>query len=198
MSSTMWKLLEIRSSKNCKTIGIQEDGTKITNQKFLELLKGSSSFRDFYNRQLANCDFEAFLWENKPMTENNMGQPYECTLVHNTYLSRCSPDRHTFRQYFDPDQQAVVFLNLGGDARLIAPCPQSDSEYYTQIGTFVRNAPHEQMDALWQLTARQMLDTIGTEPLWLSTNGLGVSWLHIRIDRRPKYYQTQKYTSLQS
>ena len=25
-------------------------------------------------------------------------------------------------------------------------------------------------------------------PAWVSTSGLGVSWLHIRIDTRPKYY----------
>jgi hypothetical protein len=31
------------------------------------------------------------------------------------------------------------------------------------------------------------------EPVWLSTNGDGVSWLHVRIDERPKYYTHGPY-----
>ncbi|HLR31307.1 MAG TPA: hypothetical protein VK074_02380, partial [Fodinibius sp.] len=54
----------------------------------------------------------------------------------------------------------------------------------------------EQRDALWRITAEETLDAIGEEPRWLSTNGMGVFWLHMRIDRRPKYYQTEDYTSL--
>ena len=30
---------------------------------------------------------------------------------------------------------------------------------------------------------------IDSNPLWLSTLGLGVAWVHIRLDRTPKYYQ---------
>ncbi|MCW9706437.1 DUF6940 family protein [Fodinibius salsisoli] len=194
----MWKPIEIASNDHFQSFGIQEDGEKINNRLFLYLLRDSSAFRNFYSQLLVDCDFEAFLWENKPMAEGNMDQPYECTLVHNSYLSRCSPDQHTFRQYFDPDRQAVSFPNLGGDAQLIAPCPHQSPECYTHIGSFVRNAEPEQQDALWCIAAEEMLNAIGKSPRWLSTNGLGVSWLHLRIDRRPKYYQTQEYRSFSS
>ena len=30
-------------------------------------------------------------------------------------------------------------------------------------------------------------------PLWLSTCGTGVYWLHVRLDSRPKYYSYQEY-----
>jgi len=30
-------------------------------------------------------------------------------------------------------------------------------------------------------------------PRWLSTSGLGVSYLHVRIDKRPKYYSFDEY-----
>ena len=26
------------------------------------------------------------------------------------------------------------------------------------------------------------------KPVWLSTSGMGVAWLHFRLDQRPKYY----------
>lgn len=30
-------------------------------------------------------------------------------------------------------------------------------------------------------------------PIWLSTSGLGVYWLHVRLDTRPKYYNHDEY-----
>ena len=30
---------------------------------------------------------------------------------------------------------------------------------------------------------------LGSQPLWLSTAGGGVDWLHMRLDKRPKYYR---------
>ncbi len=34
---------------------------------------------------------------------------------------------------------------------------------------------------------------IGHTPLWLSTAGGGVAWLHVRLDSRPKYYGYSPY-----
>ena len=34
---------------------------------------------------------------------------------------------------------------------------------------------------------------LGTKPVWLSTAGAGVSWLHVRLDDRPKYYGYAPY-----
>ncbi|MDZ7694044.1 MAG: hypothetical protein U5K69_23475 [Balneolaceae bacterium] len=90
----------------------------------------------------------------------------------------------------------VTFPNLGRDARLIAPCPLPDAPGYPHIGTFVRKAPREQIDQFWKVTATQMQQHIGSDPRWLSTSGLGVFWLHARIDSRPKYYQTDEYKRL--
>ena len=32
-------------------------------------------------------------------------------------------------------------------------------------------------------------------PVWVSTAGMGVSWLHVRFDSRPKYYRWGEYTT---
>jgi hypothetical protein len=34
---------------------------------------------------------------------------------------------------------------------------------------------------------------LGTAPVWVSTAGMGVSWLHVRLDNRPKYYGYKPY-----
>ena len=33
----------------------------------------------------------------------------------------------------------------------------------------------------------------GAMPTWLSTAGMGVSWLHVRLDSQPKYYGFAAY-----
>jgi hypothetical protein len=87
----------------------------------------------------------------------------------------------------------VSFPNLGGDAQLVVPCPIAEKNVYTQIGSFVRNAPKQQLTHFWKRTGSEMLSAITEKPRWLSTSGLGVYWLHVRIDSVPKYYQTDAY-----
>jgi len=42
-------------------------------------------------------------------------------------------------------------------------------------------------------TARAITARLSDRPLWVSTSGLGVAWLHVRLDARPKYYQYTPY-----
>jgi hypothetical protein len=38
-----------------------------------------------------------------------------------------------------------------------------------------------------------MAERIGEAPVWLSTAGMGVAWLHVRLDSRPTYYGHRPY-----
>ncbi len=61
-------------------------------------------------------------------------------------------------------------------------------------GLVVRGAPREQVDALFvAVGALQSVRARSKDTLWLSTAGLGVDWLHVRIDSRPKYYRHGPY-----
>jgi len=57
----------------------------------------------------------------------------------------------------------------------------------------VREAPIEQVEEFWKIVAEQYEVAINEVPIWLSTHGLGVYWLHVRIDTYPKYYHYQPY-----
>lgn len=189
----MWQTFEIDSSAQHVKFGIQEDDEAISNRQFLELLSSSESFRGFYNGFLADINFEAFFWENKPMTDETLNHDYECNIISSDFLAGRSPDSHTFSQYFKESANVVTFPNLANDAELIVPCPKKENTAYTHIGSFIRKAGNEQIDELWQITGSETLKAIGSKPKWLSTSGLGVYWLHIRIDTIPKYYQTSEY-----
>lgn len=189
----MWKISKIESTNRNLRFGIEENGSPISNYRFLELLIDSPEFRTYYNKLLSECRYEAFFWENRPVNKQNINEPYECNLVKSSFLSKQAPDLQAFDEYLKSDQSIVTFPNLGRDAQLIVPCPKNTNNTYTHIGTFVRGADDEQIQQLWKIAGQQMLLEIGTAPKWLSTSGLGVFWLHIRIDLRPKYYQTEDY-----
>jgi|AntRauTorcE11897_2_1112592.scaffolds.fasta_scaffold03376_2 hypothetical protein len=192
----MWNAITLESNQDNLTFRLQENGALVSHRKFLTLLSENDTFIDWYNRLLADSPFDAFFWENKPVTDQNLDEPYECTIVKSGQLSRVSPDSTTFDSYFSSDSDTVTFSNLGGDAQLVVPCPVADRSVYTQIGSFIREAPGHQIVDFWKRVGEEMLNHIQSDPRWLSTSGLGVYWLHVRIDSAPKYYQTEEYKTL--
>jgi hypothetical protein len=42
-----------------------------------------------------------------------------------------------------------------------------------------------------------MAQRLNEKPVWLSTAGGAVSWLHVRLDDRPKYYHYAMYKQTQ-
>jgi hypothetical protein len=104
------------------------------------------------------------------------------------------PDPEAFAAHFPKGVDGIVtFPNLGADAILVVPCPLAKSSAYGHLAAFVRHAPDAQRHALWQAVAAAMAQRIGDRPVWLSTAGAGVSWLHVRLDDRPKYYGFEPY-----
>lgn len=70
---------------------------------------------------------------------------------------------------------------------------RADRSVYTHLAAFVRRAPASQVHAFWQAvgkaTDERMWDRSSAEhAVWLSTAGMGVAWLHARLDSYPKYY----------
>ena len=104
-------------------------------------------------------------------------------------------DRDTLQAYFSSAAAIATFPNLGGDATLVVPTPRADDSAYGHIAAFVRNAPTDQQHELWKAVADAMAANLADRPLWLSTAGAGVAWLHVRLDQRPKYYQHRPFAS---
>lgn len=90
-------------------------------------------------------------------------------------------------------QRCCLVPNLNGDAVLVGPCPVGPVKAYAHLAAFVREAPDAQKHALWKLVGELMERRLELTPDWLSTAGAGVPWLHVRLDRRPKYYSHAPY-----
>lgn len=162
---------------------------------FADVIAGwrtDAGFRLFFSRLLAEAPFTAFRWETPGVSSATLTRPFECVLLDAPFLAR-RPDPTAFAEQFTQTQSVVAFPNLGGDADLVVPCPLADHSAYGHIAAFVRHAPEPQRDELWRAVGEAMGGRVGKRPVWLSTAGAGVSWLHVRLDDRPKYYGFAEY-----
>ncbi|WP_020536386.1 DUF6940 family protein [Lewinella cohaerens] len=173
---------------------ISDQNERLSFAKVINYWQTSAAFRQFYNRTLVDSPFPAYFWEHPPLSLNLLGQDYEFVLVNSTSLAKAQATPKPFSAFFDTYKMVVDFPNLRGDAHLLAPCPVQDAQF-PHLATFCRTATtahtHQYWQALGDLLAAQVTD----EKHWLSTSGLGVYWLHIRWDKRPKYYTFRKYSS---
>ena len=175
---------------------ISGNGKPVTYADALESWKGDHEFRDFFIGVLAETPFDTYFWETPPVTTKTSYRAFEFVLVKSPSLARMSPDAAAFAQHFNSAEsngQVTCFWNLGGDALLVAPTPRAPLTAYTHLGAFTRAAQPPQQHAFWRAVGVAVADHLSDRPLWLSTCGLGVGWLHARLDSRPKYYSYQPY-----
>jgi hypothetical protein len=162
----------------------------------VEAWQTDAEFRSWFNALLAGLPFTAFRWETPPVSAPTASRPFELVVLDSPGLAR-RPDPEAFDEYFhsQPDSEVLVFPNLGGDAIMVVPRPVAPASTYGHLAAFVREAPERQHDALWQAVGDAMVRRMSAKPVWLSTAGAGVSWLHVRLDDRPKYYGFAPYRS---
>ena len=160
----------------------------------LALWADDPAFCDSFVSVLAGVPWNAFRWETPPVLEHDLDEPFEFVVMDSPEL-RGTPDPTPFAEHFRRTNQrpVVSFPNLGGDAHLVVPCPLVEDEVYTHLACFVRGAPQEQQRALWHEVGLAMERRAGDTPVWLSTAGGGVAWLHVRLDAQPKYYAHAPY-----
>src|SRR5262245_19295232 len=159
----------------------------------IRALRSDAEFRAMLNGLLADAPFAAFRWETPAVTSATVARPFECVLLDSPELER-KPDRDGFAEHFASSKEDVIsFANLGRDAILVVPCPLAGPAAYGHLASFVRLAPERQRDALWRSVGDVVDWRLGTKPVWLSTAGAGISWLHVRLDDRPKYYAYGPY-----
>ncbi len=167
----------------------------ISYSDFIHFLGNDTAFQQFFIELLSDIPFKAYHWETPPVTKKTTQQSFEFVVTKSPGID-LPPEPGPFRQYFDPDKNVAVFDNLGGDAKLIAPTPSTEKLNYSHIGVFTDQAPKERQKEFWQTVGRVTASHLSDRPLWLNTAGGGVTWLHVRLDSRPKYYLHHPYATM--
>jgi hypothetical protein len=162
----------------------------------IALWQEDAELRALFIRALAAAPFTAFFWETPPVSRALADRAFTCVLVDAPVLTARAPEPDVFAAHLADGagtDEVRAFENLGGDALLIAPCAHGSPRHYAHFAAFLRGAPHAQAHALWREVGRATAARLDDRPLWVSTSGAGVAWLHVRLDTRPKYYTHAPY-----
>ena len=176
---------------------ISESSNPLNFLRAIELLATDAGFRGFMTHLLAETGYRAFRWETPPLDRTRTTRPFEFVLIDDPGLER-NADSAVFASYFTgitSNDAVAVVPNLGRTSELIVPRGIAAPSAYPHFAAFLRNAPETQVDVLWRCVADTVLRSLSDAPLWLSTAGAGVAWLHVRVDRVPKYYTHRPYAA---
>lgn len=171
------------------------DGLPIPYADVLQYWQNDESFRSFFLSLLFEARLSAYRFETPPITSDTADRAFEFVLLDAPGLDRPADDQ-AFADRFSSganEQSVVTFANLGNDAVLVVPCPSGPVGAYAHLAAFVRGASAPQQHELWRAVGASMQARLAISPVWLSTAGMGVSWLHVRLDSRPKYYGYAPY-----
>jgi len=191
----MWNTVETPVDEKTTRFKIEQAGRMLSVHEWITLISSSREFITYFSDILKTSPFEGFFWEVVPVTAASLARDFEFVLVRSDRLPQISPSPQSFDEHLASTASVVTFSNLGGDAQLVVPNALGPWDHYGHLGAFLRNAPEEQVDALWRTVGVAYKKRIQEKPVWLSTAGLGVPWLHIRVDARPKYYRFSPFTS---
>ena len=171
---------------------IQDGDQTLSYRCVIALWRDDPTFRTHFAQILAQAPLPAFRWETPCVTSETIDQDFEFVLLRSDALQRPA-DSKAFASHFVEGEEVVTFPNLGRNAMMVVPCPSGDPSVHVHLASFVRGASASQVDSLWVTIAKAMRSRVGSKPVWLSTAGMGVAWLHVRLDDRPKYYGHAPY-----
>jgi hypothetical protein len=176
-------------------IALLADERPLTFENVIVGWRNDTGFRDLFIAELAASPYSAFFWELPSLSRATLANPFECVAIRSEALTDMRADPSDFAEHLNPAAPIVVsFPNLGGDAVLIVPRKISGLDCYGHFAAFVREAPREQQHAMFQILADETEKLLKTgRRFWISTSGLGVPWVHVRLDLYPKYYQYRPY-----
>ncbi len=154
-------------------------------------------FTSFYIQTINELGWEGIYWEHPPIRREWGNQPYQCWLKESKSLPNLKINDKAFEAKLKYSDWLADFYSLGKDARLVVPTKKTEKEHYGHLSSVLKKAPTEQKLKLFQRLAKVLKEELESgKTIWLNTSGLGVIWLHLRLDTRPKYKKNSEYRSL--
>jgi hypothetical protein len=163
---------------------------------FFEALVSDRSLGSALTEVLRESRYSAFAWETPALSPATADREATFAIIDSPALARVDPDPSPFASQLANCDRVATFANLGGDAVLVVPSPRF-APTATHLAGFVRGAPDDVIDDLWSAVGRAVASrrAAKSDPVWVSTAGLGVYWLHVRLDDRPKYYRHRPFVN---
>lgn len=146
----------------------------------------------------------AYFLETPPLSRATAATTvFETTFVPAPGLGSRKTSFASFAEYRDSGQRGVAsFANLQRDAVLVVPVPvppydRNSAATCGHLQAYMAAPWDEQHAELWRAVGRAARHQMDAWPVvWVSTHGLGVPWLHVRVERTPKYISHGAYRLL--
>jgi len=126
------------------------------------------------------------------LSEETAHLPASFVLIPSERFSSAEGSPVIFEKHFNSDQNGscVYFSSEHGDGTLVSPRPSAvDASAARHISAFMLNAPVDIKVELFSKVASLVIESYeDKEDVYVSTAGLAVPWLHVRIFTTPKYY----------
>lgn len=191
-----WKLsdnLDFDDYENISYIGYlkRSDNTFLT---WIEVIEGwiDGSLSYLFSYDLLCHHLSACFLECNQISEND---PFICSISYSEELSILKKaDPKPFTSQLKTSKQFTSFINLSKDAVLVIPTKSSlnlelNDISYAHFSSFLRKCDEKTLNKFWAFVGTTVFDLIKKKNIFLSTSGLGVSFLHVRISEKPKYYR---------
>lgn len=129
-----------------------------------------------------------FQWNTSVLKNNG-----DCEYKESFRIEPNLPDAQDFTPFQEyitqsKNKYVISFPNLSNDTILIIPTPKRGKNYAT-LYDFSRNGSKTQQREFWRKVANEARNFMNIQgKVWISVHGLGVSYLHVRISNKPKYY----------
>jgi hypothetical protein len=175
---------------------LQENGHPLSFATVIKYWKERAPFREFYTATLLKHGGNGCFWEHPRLNQSTADQASECVITQTDAFSQRTANFRPFAQAVSPGKSISIFPNLSGNALLAVPNQSEESRFNGRdLISFLQTAPTDLVHGLWKAIGVETTTAIETEaPFhYLSTHGLGVLWLHVRLEKRPKYYHHRPY-----
>ena len=186
-----WEFPVLEAGASLTRCAAHSGGARVSWNAFLEGLSRSRACREALTRRLVGLPYQEVFWETPPVTQASADQAFEFVALDAPLRSAANPT--PFAEFLTAGAPVVMFANLSGDALLVVPGDLGDGTQYSYLLSFLRSSGVAQMHAFWGAVGTALRERLDSRPVWTSTSGGGVPWLHVRLDDRPKYYNHRAY-----
>lgn len=171
--------------------------SELTTLQIIEETPVALAFWQELSEQLKAVDWPAgYFFETPGLRRSTaMVRPFEAALIDAGRGGLSSTQNwRAFSEFLDTDecraQGAVAFMNLSRDGYLVAPALDGDHRTdAVHLQRFMQTSTDAQALALWAKVRETWRKCLRDDiPLWMSTSGAGVPYLHVRFFNKPRYY----------
>lgn len=137
-----------------------------------------------------------FIWRASSVSKD-LKEFYREEFLEDKRLKGLKQNYKPFKDTFDltnKKKHCVAKPNLGKDSILVVPTLENSKEF-TNLFFFMKNASLEKQKALWKKVAKEVKKMLKKyDRVWVNSSNLGIHYLHVRIDTKPKYYEDSELT----